>query len=156
MLIKDIIKSINKMKNTFYFLLILISIFIYSCSKEVPEYKEMTQRFYSFKEDQTKSTGWDILMVNIYLKDISKDNVNIILEEYIKKYKSSNIKELALTFWDKELSKDFLEIWDNNAGVTSNSNGMIFHNPPKGTKSIETYYTYKTKDKIIYDAAISK
>ena len=57
--------------------------------------------------------------IDIHLRNLNKENVEPILENYIKKYQDREIHRLCVKFWEKRVAGDYLSLVRKNASNTS-------------------------------------
>ncbi len=94
--------------------------------------------------------GYNSQNLSLYLKSFDKETINKLLDAYIDKYKLKNLSMMKFKIYDTELSADLIDKINATMGRDSLGKAIITF-PPKGTKSVECWYWFKTTDKDMGD-----
>ena len=137
----------KKIYSIIFFILLVIT--IYSCGDKTPPMPENK----ILKEEYNLSHNSQDF--SIYLKSLDTINAKALVNAYIDKYKEKNLAMLRFKIYDAELPLDLIN--KINAPMTADSLGnAIITFPPKGTKSVECWYWYRTGDMDMSDIKIQK
>lgn len=137
----------QKIYSTVFFILLILT--IYSCGDKTPPMPENK----ILKEEYNLS--YNSQDFSIYLKSLDTINAKALVNAYIDKYKEKNLAMLRFKIYDAELPLDLIN--KINAPMTADSLGnAIITFPPKGTKSVECWYWYRTGDMDMGDIKVQK
>ena len=129
--------------------LFFLSLSIYSCGEKtfpMPENKILKEEFNLTDNSQDFS---------IYMKSLDTTTAVALVDAYVDKYKDKKLAMLKFKIYDAELPLELINKID--APMTSDSLGRaIMTFPPKGTKSIQCWYWFKTGNKDMSDVKIQK
>lgn len=129
--------------------LFFLSLSIYSCGEKtfpMPENKILKEEFNLTDNSQDFS---------IYMKSLDTTTAVALVNAYVDKYKDKKLAMLKFKIYDAELPLELINKID--APMTSDSLGRaIMTFPPKGTKSIQCWYWFKTGNKDMSDVKIQK
>ena len=128
---------------------ILLVTALYSCGNKTPVMPENK----ILKEEYNLS--YNSQDFSIYMKSFDTTTAVALVNAYVDKYKEKNLAMLRFKIYDTELPVDLINKID--APMTSDSVGnAIMTFPPKGTRSIQCWYWFKTGDKDMSDVKIQK
>ena len=137
----------QKIYSIIFFILLIIT--IYSCGDNtlpMPENKILKEEY---------NLAYNSQDFSVYLKSFDTTNADALVRAYVDKFKEKNLAMLRFKIYDAELPLDLIN--KINAPMTADSLGnAIMTFPPKGTKSIECWYWYKTGDKDMGDIKVQK
>ena len=92
---------------------------------------------------------------SIYLKSFDTTNAEALVTAYVDKFKEKNLTMMRFKIYDAELPLELIN--KINAPMTADSLGnAIITFPPKGTKSVECWYWYRTGDRDMGDIKVQK
>ncbi len=127
----------------------LIALTLYSCGEKtfpMPENKILKEEFNLTDNSQDFS---------IYMKSLDTTTAVALVDAYVDKYKDKKLAMLKFKIYDAELPLELINKID--APMTSDSLGRaIMTFPPKGTKSIQCWYWFKTGNKDMSDVKVQK
>lgn len=136
--------------NKIYILIFLICVFIVSSCGEktfpMPENKIMKEEY---------DLGNNSQNLSLYLKTFDKETIDKLVDAYIDKYKDKKLAMMKFKIYDAELPADLIDKINAPMKTDSLGNAVITF-PPKGTKSAECWYWFKTSDKDMGDIKIQK
>lgn len=128
----------QKIYSTIFFILLVIT--VYSCGEKTPPMPENK----ILKEEY--NLAYNSQDFSIYLKSFDTTNADALVRAYVDKFKEKNLAMLRFKIYDTELPLDLIN--KINAPMTADSLGnAIITFPPKGTKSVECWYWYRTGDR---------
>lgn len=137
----------KKIYSIIFFILLVIT--VYSCGDKtppMPENKILKEEFNLTYNSQDFS---------IYLKALDTTNAVALVNAYVDKFKEKNLTMLRFKIYDTELPLELIN--KINAPMTADSLGnAIITFPPKGTKSVECWYWYRTGNKDMGDIKVQK
>lgn len=74
--------------------------------------------------------------IDIHIRNLNRESIYPILENYIKKYRDREIHRLCVKFWEKRVAGDYLSL------VRKNSSDTFLTRPLSGIKYINAVHDY--------------
>jgi hypothetical protein len=133
----------------YFVVLFLLPLVIYSCGEKtfpMPENKILKEEY---------NVEYNSQDFSIYLKSFDTTNVKTLVDAYVDNYKEKNLAMLKFKIYDAELPVDLINKIDAPMGTDSLGRAIMTF-PPKGTKSVQCWYWYKTGDKDMGNVKIQK
>lgn len=138
------------MKKSFYIAaLVLLAAVVYSCGEKtpfMPENKILKEEYNLEYNSQDFS---------IYLISFDTTNVKALIDAYVDKYKEKNLTMLKFKIYDTELPVDLVNKIDAPMAADSLGRAIITF-PPKGVKSVQCWYWYRTGAKDMSEVKVQK
>jgi len=137
------------MRKIYLPVIILLALIVSSCGDKTPVMPENK----ILKEEY--NLDYNSQDFSIYVKSLDTTTAAALVNAYVDKYKDKNLAMLKFRIYDAELPLELIN--KINAPTTTDSLGnAIMTFPPKGTKSIECWYWYKTGNKDMSDVRVQK
>lgn len=129
--------------------ILILCFFLSSCGEKtfpMPENKILKEQY---------DLNYNSQDFSIYLKTFDIETINKLVDAYVDKYKDKKLAMLKFKVYDTELSVDLINKIDEPMKADSLGNAIITF-PPKGTKSVQCWYWYKSGERDMGDIKVQK